>query len=139
MPNQVDQLAKILPTEWNANSAVHYSKLTDAVNTLLGYNGPVPFQSSLNLNGNAIQNVGAPTVPTDALNAGTAAATYSPSVTGPQLDVGGTSALKGVTSLYLQSKKGLNVTITTAKLTAGGAQGSMTFKAGLLVAQIQAT
>jgi hypothetical protein len=34
---------------------------------------------------------------------------------------------------------GLSVTITTAKLSSGGTQGSMTFTAGLLTAQVQAT
>jgi hypothetical protein len=34
---------------------------------------------------------------------------------------------------------GLSVTITTAKLTTGGANGSMTFTNGLLTAQVQAT
>jgi hypothetical protein len=34
---------------------------------------------------------------------------------------------------------GITVTITTAKLTTGGANGSMTFANGLLVAQVQAT
>ena len=34
---------------------------------------------------------------------------------------------------------GLNVTITTAKLTAGGANGSMTFTKGILTAQTPAT
>jgi hypothetical protein len=35
--------------------------------------------------------------------------------------------------------KGLNVTITTAKLTPGGATGSMTFVNGILTAQVAAT
>ena len=34
---------------------------------------------------------------------------------------------------------GITVMITTAKLTAGGADGSMTFKNGILTAQTQAT
>ena len=35
--------------------------------------------------------------------------------------------------------KGLSVTITTAKLTSGGAEGSMTFVNGVLTAQTPAT
>jgi len=35
--------------------------------------------------------------------------------------------------------KGLSVIITTAKLTALGADGSMTFVNGILVSQVQAT
>jgi hypothetical protein len=102
MPNQVDQLAKILPTEWNANSATHYSKLTDAVNFLLGYNGQINVVNALSVNGNPVQNVADPSAPTDALNLKTAEAKYAPSVTGPQLDVGGSNAMKGLTYLYLQ-------------------------------------
>jgi len=34
---------------------------------------------------------------------------------------------------------GLSVTITTAELTTGGTQGSMTFTNGVLTAQVQAT
>ena len=36
-------------------------------------------------------------------------------------------------------KPGINATITTAKLTGGGANGSMTFKNGILTAQTPAT
>jgi hypothetical protein len=139
MAQPVNQLAKILPTAWDANSSVHYSKLTDAVNGLLGYNGPAVISNILDVQGNPVQNVAAPTAPTDALNLGTAESKYSPSVVGPQLDVGGSTPLKGLTYLYRQSQKGLSVTITTAKLTTGGAQGSLTFQNGLLVAQVQAT
>jgi hypothetical protein len=115
------------------------SQLTDATNTLLGYNGTIPMVNTLDLNNNPIQNVAAPVAPTDALNLGTAEAKYAPSVTGPQLDVGGSNSLKGVTYLYTWKNKGLSVTITTAKLTGGGTNGSMTFTAGLLTAQVQAT
>jgi hypothetical protein len=39
----------------------------------------------------------------------------------------------------LDASKGLSVTITTAKLTGGGANGSMTFTNGRLTAQTAAT
>jgi hypothetical protein len=102
MANRVDQLAKILPSAWDANSSVHYSKLTDAVNSLLGYNGPAVIGNVLDVQGNPVQNVAAPTASTDALNLGTAESKYSPAVTGPQFDVGGSNALKGVTYLFRQ-------------------------------------
>lgn len=139
MSNKTNQLAKILPSSWDANSSVHYSKLTDAVNGLLGYNGPAVIGNTLDVQGNPVQNVAAPKVATDALNLGTAESKYSPAVVGPHLDVGGKSALKGLTNLYLQSQKGLSVTITTAALTVGGTQGSLTFTKGLLTAQTPAT
>jgi hypothetical protein len=50
---------------------------------------------------------------------------------------GATTALTARTNLGLGS--GLSVTITTAKLTALGANGSMTFTNGILTAQTQAT
>lgn len=105
MPTQVDQLAKILPTSWDSNSAVHYSKLTDAVNALLGYNGSVPFQAALQVNGNPVQGVANPTQPTDALNLQTAEGKYSPTVVGPMLDVAGKNALPGLTYLYKTAPK----------------------------------
>lgn len=49
------------------------------------------------------------------------------------------SALNGqITNTQLPSD-GISATITTAKLTPGGAQGSMTFTNGILMAQVQAT
>lgn len=139
MANRVGQLAKIMPSAWDSNSTVHYSKVTDAVNTLLGYNGPAVIGNTLDVQGNPIQNVATPQAATDALNLGTADAKYSPSVVGSQFDIGGKHALKGLTNLYMQSQKGLSVTIVTSALTPTGTQGSMTFVKGLLVSQVQAT
>ena len=42
-------------------------------------------------------------------------------------------------SLYKNLSPGISATITTAKLTTGGTQGSMTFTNGVLTAQTQAT
>ena len=139
MANQTNQLAKIMPSAWDANSTQHYSKLTDAVNGLLGYNGQAVISNSLSVSGNPIQDVANPTSATDALNLGTADSKYSASVIGPQLDIGGSNALKGLTSLYRESQKGLSVTVTTAKLTVGGANGSLVFTNGLLTSVTPAT
>ena len=134
-----NQLAKIMPSAWDATAVQHYSKLTDSVNSLLGFNGPAVISNILDVQGNPVQNVAAPTAATDALNLGTAEAKYSPAVVGPQLDVGGSTPMKGLTYLYQWRQKGLSVTVTTAKLTGGGANGSMTFVSGLLVASTPAT
>ena len=139
MANKADQLAKILPTAWDSGSAVHYSKLTDAVNGLLGYNGPAVISNSLDVQGNPVQNVADPTAATDALNLGTAESKYSSSVQSKALDIGGSDSLKGLNALYYQSQKGLSVTITIAKLTTGGTNGSLTFKNGLLTDYTAAT
>ena len=134
--NQIaKQTFKDIPQEFQ----MHYSGVVDSVNTLLGYSGTIPMQNNLDVQGNNVQNVANPVAPTDALNLQTAESKYSPTVVGPQLDVGGTSSLKGVNALYLWKNSGLSVTITTAKLTSGGTEGSMTFVAGLLVKQVQAT
>lgn len=42
-------------------------------------------------------------------------------------------------NLYNTLKPGITVTVTTAKLTPGGANGSMTFTNGILTAQTAAT
>ncbi len=104
MPKPVDQLAKILPTAWDAGISVHYSKVVDAVNTLLGYNGPAVIGNSLDVQGNPVQNVANPTEPTDALNLQTADANYAPSVQSQALDVNGSSPIKGLAYLYYQKK-----------------------------------
>lgn len=139
MGNMTNQLAKIFPTKWGKGETDHYSKVTDAVNGLLGYNGQINVSNDFSVNGNNVQNVADPVAATDALNLQTAEAKYSPTVVGPQLDVGGKTPLKGLTYLYSWRQKGLSVTITTAKLTGGGTNGSMTFVNGLLVASTQAT
>ena len=121
----VNQLAKILPSAWDANSATHYSKLTDAVNSLLGYNGPTVLANSLDLNSSQINNVADPVEGTDAVNLQTAEGKYSPSVVGPQLDVNGTSPMKGLSYLYYQKYvngiiAGTGVTISSPKANGTG-------------------
>lgn len=49
------------------------------------------------------------------------------------------SALTGQITTAQLPASGISVTITTAKITVGGANGSMTFTNGLLTAQVQAT
>ena len=114
---KTNQLAKIMPGAWDDNSTLHYSMMTDAVNGLLGHDGQAVIKNSLSVSGNPIQNVAAPKAATDALNLGTADSKYSASVVGPQLDVGGSQPLKGLTYLYTWRQKGLSVTEVTAKLT----------------------
>ena len=164
MAQPPNQLAKIFPTAWDANAGTHYSKLTDAVNNLLGYNGPAVISNSLDVRGNNVQNVANPVSGTDAMNLQTAEAKYSPSVTSSQLDVTGSNPLKGLTYLYYQkyvnqiiagagiavtpsagtgkvtvSGAGFTGTITTAKLTSGGTNGSMNFSGGILMSEVAAT
>jgi len=104
MANPFNQLAKILPSSWE-EAAVHYSKLTDAVNTLLGYNGPAVISNSLDVQNNNVQNVANPVVGTDALNLQTAEGKYAPSVQSAALDVNGSSPIKGLSYLYMTAPK----------------------------------
>jgi hypothetical protein len=136
---QQNQLGKPTFTGITSQHQQFLSQMVDTVNSLAGYNGTAFINNSLDVQGNNVQNVANPVAPTDALNLQTAEAKYSPAVVGAQLDVGGKTPLKGLTYLYQQDQKGLNVTITTAKLTSGGTEGSMTFVKGKLVAQVQAT
>jgi hypothetical protein len=53
--------------------------------------------------GAKVTGLAAPTGPSDAVSAGHASANYSASAVSPQLDVGGSSALKGLTYLFLQT------------------------------------
>ncbi len=56
------------------------------------------------------------------------------------LNTGDLTAVNSPAASYsCRGLKGLSVTITTAKLTAGGANGSMTFTGGILTAQTAAT
>lgn len=54
-------------------------------------------------------------------------------------NIGGTEYYHLDATQYNSINTGLSVTITTAKLTSGGTDGSMTFTNGVLTAQTQAT
>lgn len=97
MPNQINQLANYpLPGDTDPGWALHYSQLTQAVNALLGYSGPVPIQNHINLNGNRIQNLGPAVEATDALTSGAAESSYSAAALAPQLESTGSQPLKTV-------------------------------------------
>lgn len=76
--------------------AQHYQQLTDTVNSLLGYNGEIPLQGHLNLNGNRIMNVGAPQESSDAISQTVANNAYSAAALRPQLEANGSNPLQSV-------------------------------------------
>ena len=72
------------------------SQLVDTINSLQGYNGVIQLNNHIDLGGNQLKNVGAPTEATDALTSGVAASSYSASVLAPQLESNGSQPLKTV-------------------------------------------
>lgn len=69
------------------------SQLIDNVNTLGGHNGEVELSNHLNLGGNNIKNVAAPTSDSDALTSGAAKTSYSAAALKPQLQANSGNSL----------------------------------------------
>lgn len=112
----------ILYTDLNFTGSNITSILTRAHNTLQGLQGGnVGGTEYYHLDATQYTTLTALSLPLSIANGGT----------------GATTAAGAATNLGLGS--GLSVTITTAKLTALGANGSMTFVNGILTAQTQAT
>lgn len=82
---KVNQLAKI-SLGLSPEADIHYSQLVDAVNTLLGYNGPIPLQDHIDLGGKQIKNLGAATEDADAISSAIAQSRYSPAVMAKNLE-----------------------------------------------------
>ncbi len=90
LPNQLGkfQFVSLQPDEQR-----QIDQLTDAINSLIGYNGTVKLSNHLDLQGNRIMNVGAPVSPTDALSSGVAEAAYSATALQPKLQANGEAPL----------------------------------------------
>lgn len=71
----------------------HYSQTIDAINSLLGFNGEIPLQNHISMNGFRVKNIGAPLAPNDALSHVVAQKSYSAAVLKPQLEAGGSQPL----------------------------------------------
>lgn len=83
----------------------HYDQLTDTVNTLLGHNGPIQLANHLDLGGNRIMNVGAPTATTDAISSLVAQSRYSPTALKPYFESGGKNAFVGYRQINNQGQR----------------------------------
>ena len=105
-----------------------------AVQALQGSGGRTAFFSGLDVQGETISGVGDPQSPTDAVSSGHAESQYSASSLSPKLDIGGSQALPGLTSIYLQMTQAASGTVVLAKITGGGSNGSLTFVNGLITA-----
>jgi len=104
VPDSVNKLAKI-NVEGDASFARHYSQLTDAVNTLLGFNGAIPLQNHIDLKGNLVRGLGQPQAPTDAVSSGVANNKYSAAALKAQIEAGGPSSLNSYRILNSQSQR----------------------------------
>lgn len=89
-PNQVPKLDF---SELGATFNQHYSNLCDRINSLLGYSGTIKLGNHVDLGGNRILNLGAPTSPSDALASGIAEQNYSATALQPKLQASGPNSL----------------------------------------------
>lgn len=127
-----------------------FQQLIPAVNGIQGVAGPSVLPSGIDVKGSTVSGLGAPQSPSDAISSGHAEGNYSAPVLSPQLDIGGDHALKGLSNLYLNFNSlssqvkaimvilavgtGISGTVTLAKITGGGANGSLTFVNGIISA-----
>lgn len=124
-----------------------------AVQALQGTGGRTVLPSGVDVQGDTVSGLGAPKSQTDAISQGHAESSYSAPVVGPQLDIGGKHALKGLTLVQMQANQnatdvatilaklaaGASGTITLAKLTGGGSNGSITVTGGIITAFVNPT
>lgn len=129
------------------------SQHATAVQALQGSGGRTVIQSGLDVQGESVTGLGAPQSESDAVSLGHAQANYSPASTSSSFDLGGSHALKGLTNLQIVSNAqagtiaaiqaalavGISGTVTLAKLTGGGTNGSITFVKGLVTAIVNPT
>lgn len=132
---------------------VFISQLTGAVQALQGTGGPSVLPSGIDVQGATVSGLGAPKAPTDAISSGHAQGNFSAPVIGPQLDIGGEHALKGLTGLQMSANNlqaavaaiqaalaaGATGTVPLAKITGGGANGSLTVTKGIITAIVNPT
>ena len=113
------------------------------VNEHSGVAGPTKLPSGADVQGKTVTGLAEPTSPTDAISAGHAKSQYSAGSLAPQLDIGGSHALKGLTGLQLQFnstfQNAQSGTVPLAKLTSGGTQGSYTVTNGVITAIVLPT
>lgn len=115
----------------------HYTELTDTVNSLLGYNGPIVLNNHIDLQGNTVKNVGPATSPSDVVSQAFAQSNYSAAALRPQLEGSGSQPLQTVrqlnstfqreqTSSYMNDLYSTPPNANTAEVTFSGGGGSTT-------------
>lgn len=133
------QLLQLRPDDLKSGSGIGLlnqwmANVVNAVNTGNGVAGRTILPSGIDVAGSTVTGLGKPTAPTDAVSSSHADANYSAAALRSQLDVGGSQALKGLTAIAAQIGKGISGTVTLAKLTTGGSNGSLTFTNGIITA-----
>lgn len=123
---------------------LQWQQVINTVNQAVGNAGRVVIPSGIDVAGSNITGLGAPTHPTDAISSGHADAKYGGAASSANLDLGGNNTLKGLSSLYLNlgataNGAGLNATITLAKITGGGSNGSITIANGIVTSFVAPT
>jgi hypothetical protein len=116
-----------------------FAQIFTTINSLLGAGGPTILPSGIDVQGSKVTGLAPPTGPTDAVSANHAESKYSAAAVSPQLDLGGTSTLKGLSNLYLLLSQSYSGTIPLAKLTGGGTNGSLTVAGGLITSVVLPT
>lgn len=128
-------------------------QIVNEVNRANGSAGKVVIPNGIDVNGATVSGVGTPQGPTDAISQAHAEGNYSAPAVGPQLDLGGKHALKGLTGVQIQANTattniatiqnqlaaGFTGTIPLAKLTSGGANGSITVTSGIITSAVNPT
>lgn len=134
------------PADFTTPEGVHsfnqdMSQVVTTLNSLFGTAGPTVLPSGVDVAGARVTGLAAPQHPTDALSSGSAQSQFSAPVLQPQLDLGGSSALKGLSYVYsvIQPGAGVSGTIKLAALTSTGTQGSITVTNGIITAFTEST
>lgn len=127
------------------------SQIVNAINQNNGQAGAVVLPSGVDVQGSSVTGLGTPTGPTDAVSLGHSNTNYGAPAVAPQLDIGGKNTLKGLAYTYSQVgpngtqtnaiaaiqkalAAGVSGTVTLAKITGGGSNGSLTFVKGIITA-----
>lgn len=154
-PNRV-QFPILRKEDFGSDSGVamlnlQFSQLATTINNILGDGGATQFPAGLDVQGSTVTGIASPSGPTDAVSQGHVSTNYGAQAQQPQLDIGGQHTLKGLAYVYGQVAPGgtqttaiaaiqailapgISATVTLAKLTGGGTDGSMTFVKGILTA-----
>jgi len=141
IPRQI-QYTPLTLKHLSTEEGVHFlnlqlSQIVDAINKGNGTAGQVVLKSGVDVAGSTVTGLGAPSDPTDAVSLAHANSNYAAPAVGQQLDLGGSSTLKGLSGLYLMMGESFTGTIIIPKLSI--ANGSITVVGGLVTKVVQPT
>lgn len=131
------------------------AQMINSINAGTGQAGMVVIPAGLDVAGGTVTGLGNPTGESDAVSLGHAQGNYSAPAVAPSLDIGGKNTLKGLAYVYSQVQQngpsisalqailapgnGITGTITLAKLTGGGTEGSITVLNGIVTGFVNPT